>query len=152
MTKTSNSASYSERVFPGLSFFLATLFAPAALYLIVLAFDDFWALITFVVSELAIIFLGLFAAPTLSLSSKTLSIGNVKIPTQYVKAITVVDPSAQQSEKGPKLNPSAYVRFQVGVKGLLKVELNDPNDPTPYWLISSRNPDLVAKRFADLTS
>jgi hypothetical protein len=152
MTKTSNSASYSERVFPGLSFFLATLFAPAALYLIVLAFDDFWALITFVVSELAIIFLGLFAAPTLSLSSKTLSIGNVQIPTQYVKAITVVDPSAQQSEKGPKLNPSAYVRFQVGVNGLLKVELNDPNDPTPYWLISSRNPDLVAKRFADLTS
>jgi hypothetical protein len=152
MTKTSNSASYSERVFPGLSFFLATLFAPAALYLIALAFDDLWALITFVVSELAIIFLGLFAAPTLSLSSKTLSIANVKIPTQYVKAITVVEASAQQSEKGPKLNPSAYVRFQVGVKGLLKVELNDPNDPTPYWLISSRNPDLVAKRFADLTS
>jgi hypothetical protein len=152
MTKTSNSASYSEGVFPGLSFFLATLFAPAALYLIVLAFDEFWALITFVVSELAIIFLGLFAAPTLSLSSKTLSIGNVKIPTQYVKAITVVEASAQQSEKGPKLNPSAYVRFQVGVNGLLKVELNDPNDPTPYWLISSRNPDLVAKRFADLTS
>jgi hypothetical protein len=152
MTKTSNSASYSERVFPGLSFFLATLFAPAALYLIVLAFDDLWALITFVVSELAIIFLGLFAAPTLSLSSKTLSIGNVQIPTQYVKAITVIEQSSQQSEKGPKLNPSAYVRFQVGVKGLLKVELNDPNDPTPYWLISSRNPDLVAKRFADLTS
>ncbi len=152
MTKTSNSASYSERVFPGLSFFLATLFAPAALYLIVLAFDDLWALITFVASELAIIFLGLFAAPTLSLSSKTLSIGNVQIPTQYVKAITVVEASAQQSEKGPKLNPSAYVRFQVGVKGLIKVELNDPNDPTPYWLISSRNPHLVAKRFADLTS
>lgn len=152
MTKTSNSASYSERVFPGLSFFLATLFAPAALYLIVLAFDDFWALITFVASELAIIFLGLFAAPTLSLSSKTLSIGNVQIPTQYVKAITVVEASAQQSEKGPKLNPSAYVRFQVGVKGLIKVELNDPNDPTPYWLISSRNPELVAKKFADLTS
>ena len=152
MTKTSNSASYSERVFPGLSFFLATLFAPAALYLIVLAFDDFWALITFVVSELAIIFLGLFAAPTLSLSSKTLSIGKVQIPTQFVKAVTVVEASAQQSEKGPKLNPSAYVRFQVGVKGLIKVELNDPNDPTPYWLISSRKPDLVAKRFADLTS
>mgnify|MGYP002655325601 CR=1 FL=1 len=152
MTKTSNSASYSERVFPGLSFFLATLFAPAALYLIVLAFDDLWALITFVLSELAIIFLGLFAAPTLSLSSKTLSIANVKIPTQHVKAITVVEASAQQSEKGPKLNPSAYVRFQVGVKGLLKIELNDPKDPTPYWLISSRNPDLVAKRFADLIS
>jgi len=152
MTKTSNSASYSERVFPGLSFFLATLFAPAALYLIVLAFDDLWALITFVVSELAIIFLGLFAAPTLSLSNKTLSIGNVQIPTQYVKAITVVEASAQQPEKGPKLNPSAYVRFQVGVKGLIKVELNDPNDPTPYWLISSRNPELIAKNFADLTS
>jgi len=35
---------------------------------------------------------------------------------------------------------------------LLKVELNDPNDPTPYWLISSRNEEFVAKKFADLTS
>ena len=152
MTKTSNSAPYSERVIPGLSFFFATLFVPTALYLIVLAFDDFWALFTFVSTEVAIVCLGLFAAPTLKLTKHSLSIGKVQIPTKYIKNVTVIETNAQQSEKGPKLDPAAYIRFQVGVKGLLKVELNDPNDPTPYWLISSRNPDVVAKRFADLTS
>ena len=152
MTKTSNLAPYSERVIPGLSFFFATLFVPTALYLIVLAFDDFWALFTFVTAEVAIVCLGLFAAPTLRLSKESLSIGKVEIPSQFVKSVMVIEASAQQSEKGPKLHPAAYVRFQVGVKGLLKVELNDPTDPTPYWLVSSRNPELVAKKFADLTS
>jgi len=152
MTKTSNSAPYSERVIPGLSFFFATLFVPTALYLIVLAFDDFWALVTFVSTEVVIVCLGLFASPTLKLNKVSLSVGKVQIPTKYIKNVTVIETYAQQSEKGPKLHPAAYIRFQVGVKGLLKIELNDPSDPTPYWLISSRNPELVAKRFADLTS
>ena len=152
MTKTSNLAPYSERVIPGLSFFFATLFVPTALYLIVLAFDDFWALFTFVSTELVIICLGLFAAPTLKLTKESLSIGKVQIPSKLIKSVTSIEPAAQQSEKGPKLHPAAYIRFQVGVKGLLKIELNDPSDPTPYWLISSRNPELVAKKFADLVS
>jgi hypothetical protein len=152
MTKTNSPVTYSERVLPGLSFFLATLFAPAALYLIVLAFDEFWASFTFVASEIAIICLGLLASPTLKFTAESLSIGKVQIPTAYVKSVTLVEISTQQVEKGPKLNPYAYVRFQVGVKGLLKIELSDPNDPTPYWLISSRHPEIVAKRFADLTS
>ena len=152
MTKTSNLAPYSERVIPGLSFFFATLFVPTALYLIVLAFDDFWALVTFVSTEVAIASLGIFAAPTLKLNKESLSIGKVLIPTKYVKSVTVIETNAQQSEKGPKLHPAAYIRFQVAVKGLLKIELNDPADPTPYWLISSRHPELVAKKFADLTS
>ena len=152
MTKTSNSAPYSERVIPGLSFFFATLFVPTALYLVVLAFDDFWALFTFVLTEVVIVCLGLFAAPTLKLTNESLSIGKVQIPTKYIKNVTAIEKSAQQSEKGPKLHPAAYIRFQVGVKGLLKIELNDPQDPTPYWLISSRNPELVAKKFADLVS
>jgi len=152
MTKTSNSAPYSERVIPGLSFFFATLFVPTALYLIVLAFDDFWALLTFVLTEVFIVCLGLFAAPTLKLTSEELSIGKVQIPTKYIKNVTAIEKSAQQSEKGPKLHPAAYIRFQVGVQGLLKIELNDPSDPTPYWLISSRNPELVAKNFVELIS
>lgn len=152
MTKTSNSSSYSERVFPGLSFFLATLFVPTALYLIVLAFDDLWALVTFVVCEVSIISIGLLGAPTLVLSKESLSIGKVQIPTQYISGISAIPASNQQSEKGPKLHPAAYVRFQAGVKGLLKIELNDPADPTPYWLISSRNPELLAKKFSELTS
>ena len=152
MTKTSNSAPYSERVLPGLSFFFATLFVPTALYLIVLAFDDFWALLTFVLTEVVIVCLGLFASPTLKLTNESLSIGKVQIPTKYIKNVTAIEANAQQSEKGPKLHPAAYIRIQVGVKGLLKIELDDPSDPTPYWLISSGNPELVAKKFADLTS
>ena len=137
---------------PGVSFYLATLFAPSALFLIVLAFDDFWALVTFVLSEIAIIGLSLAMAPRIYLSKEKLSIGQVLIPTKLVSAITVIEKSQLQFERGPNLNPKAYIRFQVGVKGLLKVELKDPADPTPYWLISSRRPEVIAARFRKLSS
>lgn len=152
MTKTSEPSLYRERVSPGLSFFLAGLFVPTALFLIVLAFDDLWALVTFVVSEAAIIIIGLLSAPTLVLSRDSISIGKVTIPTKYISGVTVIPQSDQQAEKGPRLQPAAYVRFQVGVKGLIKIELNDPADPTPYWLISSRNPELFTKKFIEVTS
>jgi hypothetical protein len=30
------------------------------------------------------------------------------------------------------------------VKGAVQVHLDDPADPTPYWVVSSRNPTALA--------
>jgi hypothetical protein len=32
---------------------------------------------------------------------------------------------------------------------VVRVELTDPEDPTPYWLVSSRRPDALARALAD---
>ncbi|WP_182047545.1 DUF3093 family protein, partial [Curtobacterium sp. ME26] len=29
------------------------------------------------------------------------------------------------------------------VRGVVRVEVADPADPTPYWLVSARNPQAV---------
>jgi hypothetical protein len=42
------------------------------------------------------------------------------------------------------LDTRAFTRFQIGVKSLVKIELVDPQDPTPYWLIATRNPEVLA--------
>jgi hypothetical protein len=44
------------------------------------------------------------------------------------------------SERGPKLDPAAYKVFQGSVKTAIKIPISDPDDPTPYWLVSTRNP------------
>jgi hypothetical protein len=31
------------------------------------------------------------------------------------------------------------------------VEITDPADPAPYWLISTRNPDELVRALAELT-
>jgi hypothetical protein len=48
-------------------------------------------------------------------------------------------------ERGPKLDPGAYKVFQGSVKTAIKISITDPEDPTPYWLISTRQPDKLAE-------
>jgi hypothetical protein len=31
------------------------------------------------------------------------------------------------------------------IPGVVRVELRDPEDPTPYWIVSSRRPQELAK-------
>ncbi|MFM2384507.1 MAG: hypothetical protein RL166_381, partial [Actinomycetota bacterium] len=37
----------------------------------------------------------------------------------------------------------AWLSIQASIKGLVKVQVLDKNDPTPYWLISTRNPEKL---------
>jgi hypothetical protein len=47
-------------------------------------------------------------------------------------------------ERGPKLEPAAFKVFQGTVKTAVKIEISDPSDPTPYWIISTRKPIQLA--------
>jgi hypothetical protein len=47
------------------------------------------------------------------------------------------------TQRGPKLDARAWTLFRGYVRGVVKVEVQDPADPTPYWLVSVRNPSAV---------
>ena len=42
-----------------------------------------------------------------------------------------------------QLDPAAYVLHRGWVGPMVLVVLDDPDDPTPYWLVSCRRPDRV---------
>jgi hypothetical protein len=44
---------------------------------------------------------------------------------------------------GRQLDPAAYVLHRGWVGPMVLVVLDDADDPTPYWLVSSRHPDRV---------
>jgi len=52
---------------------------------------------------------------------------------------------AKNRELGPGLDRLAFVVLRPWVRGAVLVLLEDPVDPTPYWIVSSRHPgSLVA--------
>ncbi len=145
MDKIQSGTLYRERLVPGPSFYLGSLFVPIALFLVVLAFDSFWALFTMIASELLIVGLSVITATTIKVSKTSLIVGRAQVPKSFLGAVAVIETKEAFSERGPKLNPKAFVRFQVGIKGLLKIEIQDANDPTPYWLLSTRKPKQLAE-------
>ena len=45
---------------------------------------------------------------------------------------------------GPKkLDPAAFVAHRAWIGPMVLAVLDDPDDPTPYWLVSTRHPDQV---------
>ena len=40
--------------------------------------------------------------------------------------------------------PYAFVVQRPWIPGAVQVHLDDPADPTPYWVVSSRRPDKLA--------
>ncbi|MDR3664766.1 MAG: DUF3093 domain-containing protein [Mycobacterium sp.] len=70
-------------------------------------------------------------------------VGPAHIPTSVISRSAEVPKSAKSAALGRQLDPAAYVMHRAWVGPLLLFVLDDPEDPTPYWLVSSRHPDRV---------
>ena len=74
-------------------------------------------------------------------SGGELRAGDAHIPLDLLGDAEIIAPEDRRKAMGPHLDPAAYVVHPGGVR----IDLDDPDDPTPYWMISTRRPDeLVA--------
>ena len=69
--------------------------------------------------------------------------GPAHLPTSVVSRSAVVPRSAKSSALGRQLDPAAFVLHRNWVGPMALLVLDDPDDPTPYWMFSSRHPDRV---------
>lgn len=69
--------------------------------------------------------------------------GQAHLPATVVSRSAVVPRSAKSAALGRQLDPAAFVLHRNWVGPMVLVVLDDPDDPTPYWMVSSRHPDRV---------
>lgn len=70
--------------------------------------------------------------------------GVAHVPVALLGAPLALDAAATRHELGPGLDARAYVCLRGWVRTAVRVPLDDPADPTPYWIVSARRPqDLV---------
>jgi len=70
-------------------------------------------------------------------------VGAAHLPVSVISRSAAVPGSGKSAALGRQLDPAAYVMHRAWVGPMLLVVLDDPDDPTPYWLVSSRHPDRV---------
>lgn len=69
--------------------------------------------------------------------------GQAHLPASVVRRSAAVPRSAKSAALGRQLDPAAFVLHRTWVGPMALVVLDDPDDPTPYWLISTRDPEQV---------
>lgn len=70
-------------------------------------------------------------------------VGEAHLPASVIARSAEVPRSAKSTALGRQLDPAAYVVHRGWVGPMLLLVLDDPDDPTPYWLVSCRNPQRV---------
>ena len=67
------------------------------------------------------------------------------LPASVIARAASIPATAKSAALGRQLDPAAYLMHRAWVKTMVLVVLDDPDDPTPYWLVSTRRPaDLIA--------
>jgi hypothetical protein len=75
----------------------------------------------------------------------TFRAGRARIPVELLGAPVALDAPASRRLAGMDADARAYLLLRPYVKRSVQVPVADPEDPTPYWLVSTRRPEqLVA--------
>lgn len=84
-------------------------------------------------------------SPVVEVSGGVLRAGSARVPVTLLGAPEALDVAAMRHALGPGLDARAYVCLRAWARTGVRVPLDDPADPTPYWLVSTRHPQLLVE-------
>ena len=91
-------------------------------------------------------------AVRLQLDGTELMVGRAVLDLEYVSTVRELDPEATARRTGPEADARAHLVLRPYVKTAVELTLDDPADPVPYWIVSTRRPTQLAEAIAVLLS
>ncbi|WP_123814111.1 DUF3093 domain-containing protein [Myceligenerans xiligouense] len=82
-------------------------------------------------------------SPVVQVSGGVLQAGRASIPLAQLGGATPLDATDMRWELGPGLDARAYVCLRAWARTGVRISVADPQDPTPYWLVSTRDPHTL---------
>jgi hypothetical protein len=71
--------------------------------------------------------------------------GEARIPVTALGEAQVLDPEEARAWRTHKADPRAFLLLRAYIPTALRVEVTDPDDPTPYVYLSTREPERLAQ-------
>ena len=135
---------YRERLWPSVWLYLATaLIIPASL-LVFLPINLAVGIIAAIVLYLVVVGFLLAQSPVIAVTGMELIAGRARLPLSVISGADAFHGDEAQLERGQRLDARAWLLLRGWVGPVLRIQLNDPADPTPYWLVSTRRPEELA--------
>jgi hypothetical protein len=110
---------------------------------------------TWVALLVAVTFGGLNAAVFVTYGGAPVSLldgrfraGRAEIPVGLLRDPVALDGEQTRRAAGRDADARAYLLIRPYVAGAVRVRVDDPEDPAPYWLVSTRHPQVLADALA----
>lgn len=77
-----------------------------------------------------------------------LHVPGARIPVGALGGVTPLDREATRQVRGPLAEPLAFVTTRPWLPASVRLQVEDPDDDTPYWLVGTRRPQELAAAVA----
>ncbi|MCL3862197.1 DUF3093 domain-containing protein [Actinotalea sp. K2] len=134
---------YRERLWPGP---LGWSFVVGFALLVLIALLPVDRLVALVVSAAAFagaVVVAVVWSPVVAVEAGELRAGAAHIPVRVLGAADVLDKDGLRAALGPGSDARAYVCLRAWIPGAVEVRVDDPLDPTPSWIVSTRHPERL---------
>ena len=72
-------------------------------------------------------------------------VDDAHLPVRYISRAGVLDAAQKRDALGPRADPLAFIVQRPWIRGAVLVVVDDPADPTPYWVVSARHPEQLVR-------
>jgi DUF3093 family protein len=94
---------------------------------------------------LAVVIVWWLGRSTLEVAGGELRVRGAHLPLTYVSGAIALDSPTLRRVVGREGDPAAFVSIRPWIAGGVQVWIDDEDDPTPYWVVSTRHPDRVVQ-------
>lgn len=108
------------------------------------AFDTTATIVALAIATLAIPFIVQSLTSRIGVDQNELRIDQAHIELKYLGKVTVLDSDAMRLLRTRDADPAAFLAIKFWAAKGIKIEVTDPRDATPYWLITSKRGENLA--------
>lgn len=103
-----------------------------------------WGWIVGLVQLLGLIYLSQSTLLEISVTDTELIVNKAHIELNYLGVVEALSADEMRKWRGPLSDPAGYMALRFWIGTGVKIEVKDPADPTPYWLLSSKKAQPLA--------
>lgn len=140
MAEPVSSPAYTERLWPSPGMWLLVPLAALSGALMVAPYGaGVWVTCALIAGTLVTAAM-IVASPSITVRDGILRAGRAQIPVYLLGEVRWAEGEEASAERGTQLDARAFLVIRGWVDPVVKVRIEDTNDPTPYWLVSTRRP------------
>ncbi len=83
------------------------------------------------------------STPRIRVTATDLQVGRAQIERHYIGAVEAYSGADATAQRGTELHGKAYLCIRGWISPVVKIDITDNEDPTPYWLTSTRRPEQL---------
>ncbi|MHB1234127.1 MAG: DUF3093 domain-containing protein [Microbacteriaceae bacterium] len=136
---------YRERLWASIWFYLALGLVIPASIVVFLPINPAVGIIAAIVLYGACVAVLIASSPVLEVTEDELRAGKARLPLRFAGDVEGFSEPEATLQRGQRLDARAWLLIRGWVGPVVRIDITDPGDPTPYWLVSTRHPERLCE-------